>query len=265
MHIVGERINTSRKLIYEAVARRDKDFIQKEAINQVKGGATMLDVNAGNRQEHEPADLVWLVKIVQETAKVPLCVDSPNPQAIEAALEVHQGKALINSITAERDRLETILPLVKKYQCQVVGLTIGEKGIPPTAEERLAMATRIVETLDSYNLSLKDLYFDPLVCPVSTDHHQGEITLTTLKKIREKFPEAHCILGLSNISFGLPQRRLLNQAFLSLAMGAGLDAFILDTTDRKLMSIFRAVKTILGHDEYCLEYINAHRESMLEI
>jgi len=265
MLIVGERINTSRKPIYDAVIGRDLNFIQQEAINQIKGGATMLDVNAGNRQEHEPADLVWLVKTVQQAVNFPLCIDSPNPRAIEAALEVHQGRALVNSITAEKSRIDTILPLVKKYNCQVVGLTMGEKGIPPTVEERVAIAIQIVEALKSYELSLSDLFFDPLVCPISTDHRQGEITLLTLKELREKFPGACCILGLSNISFGLPQRNLLHHAFLSLVMGAGLDAVILDTTDQKLMSILRAVKTILGKDEYCLEYINAYRQEMLKV
>lgn len=265
MLIVGERINTSRKSILEAVEKRDSGFIEEEAVRQVEAGANLIDINAGNLMERESSSLEWLVNTVQAVVDTPLCLDSPNPQAIEAALKLHRGKALVNSITAEKERVKAILPLVKKYKASVVALTMDEKGMPETGEERVEIANHLLETCKSYGLAPEDVYFDPLVRPIGTEAKQGLAVLQAIKGITSLGEGVHTICGLSNISFGLPQRHLLNRTFLTMALAAGLDAVILDPSDKHLMATLKAAEALLGKDEFCLKYITASREGELDV
>lgn len=262
MLVIGERINASRKSILQAIQERNTQFIQEEAKNQVEAGAQMLDVNAGVRVQQEADDIEWLVKVVQEKVDVPLCIDSPNPKAIEAGLKSHKGKALINSITLQKDRLEGFLPLVKKYNCLVVALTMGESGMPETAEERFEICKNIIEILKKEEISTESLYIDPLVQPISTNIKNCLITLDTIRAIKNAFP-VKTIIGLSNISFGLPNRRLINRTFLSMALAAGLNAALIDPLDKDMMSTLKAGEALLGQDDYCLNYLSAFREGKL--
>ena len=260
MLIIGERINTSRKEIAQAVEKKDAGFIQQQAVRQVESGAGMLDLNVGTRVTSELEDMEWMVKTVQEVSEVPLCLDSPNPQALEVGLKLSKGESLVNSITAEKERAEAILPLIKEYGARVVALTMDERGIPEGAPERLRISENIIKMLKDYDISLEKVYFDLLVQPLSTNSKNGVIVLESMRKLKESFPSAKVVLGLSNISFGLPRRKLINRTFLAMALAAGLDAVIIDPLDSKIMDTLKAGRALTGEDEYCLDYIKASRE-----
>lgn len=263
MLIIGEKINSSRKDIKDMVESKNKEFIQELAQKQVEGGAEMLDLNIGTIRKSKPENMRWLVKTVQEAVDVPLCIDSPNHEAIKAGLEVYdwdKGKALINSVTAEREKLDLILPLVKKYQCSVVALTMNEQGIPQKSKERFKIADGLIRKLASEGIPIEDIYIDPLTLPVSANIQNANIVLETLKRIKDSHPEVKTIIGLSNISYGLPERRLINQSFMVLAIASGLNAAILDSTDKDLMALIKATDLLLGKDEFCRQYLKAFRE-----
>ena len=266
MLIIGEKINSSRKDIKDMVEGKNKEFIQELVQKQVEGGAQMLDLNIGTIRKGETEDMRWLVKTVQEAVDVPLCIDSPNHDAIEAGLEVYdwdKGKALINSVTAEKEKLELILPLVKKYKCSVVALTMDERGIPQDSKERFKIADGLIRKLTNEGIPIEDIYIDPLTLPVSTNIQNSNIVLETLKRVKDFYPEVKTIIGLSNISYGLPERRLINQGFMVLAMACGLDAAILDSTDQKIMALIKVTDLLLGRDEFCRQYLKAFREGKL--
>jgi cobalamin-dependent methionine synthase I len=263
MIIVGERINTSRKGIASLVETRDAKAIVDMAREQKEALATFVDVNCGTLLDAEAESLEWMVRTIQESVETPLSLDSPNPSALRKALAVHKGKALVNSISLEKERFEAILPLLLEYGCSTVALTMDDSGIPETVEERVNIASKLIERLVGSGMAIEDIYLDPLVRPISTGGENGQIVLETIHRIHRNYPGIHTIVGLSNISFGLPGRRLLNRAFLLLAMQAGLDAAILDPLDTMMMSLIKAGQALLGQDEYCLEYITAFREGRL--
>lgn len=264
MLIVGERINTSRKGVAQMVARRDAEGLVREATLQRQAGADYVDINAGTFIDEEEEILGWLVKIIQKAAPGPLCIDSPNPAALRVALQAHQGKALVNSITGEKARFAQVLPLVKEYGCGIVALCLDDAGMPASAEEAVAKGSRLVEDLLAAGIPSGDIYVDPLVRPVSTDSGAGRAVVEAIRAMREKYPGCHTICGLSNVSYGLPERRLLNRAFLVAAMTAGLDAVILDPLDGRIMALLRAAEAVLGRDAYCGRYLRAYREGRLE-
>lgn len=263
MLVVGERINTSRKPIAELVARRDTEAVVREAALQREAGADYVDVNAGTFLTEEPEMLRWLVTTIQEAVSTPMCIDSPNPVAVRSALQVHRGRALLNSITGEKSRYEQLLPLVREYGCGVVALCLDDAGMPASAQDAVDKGTRLVESLLEAGVPAGDIYVDPLVRPVSTDSCAGVAVVEAIRVIKERYPGVHTICGLSNVSFGLPQRRLLNQAFLVATMTAGLDAVILDPLDARLMALLRAAEAVLGRDGYCARYLRAFREGRL--
>ncbi len=264
MIIIGERINTSRREIEPAVRERNAALIQDEAVRQEEAGADYIDVNCGTMGEEEPAALAWLVRTVQEVVEKPLCLDSPNPAALEEALRVHRGRALLNSISLEKKRFAAMLPLVKEYRTPVIALTMGDEGLPETVEQRYKWGGELVEKLTAAGIPLSDIYLDPLVRPVSTDPRAGTDFLATVRRFRAAWPEIHIVCGLSNISYGLPERRVLNRAFLVMALAAGLDAAILDPLDRRLMSLLAASRLLLGEDAFGTGYIRLFREGKLQ-
>jgi 5-methyltetrahydrofolate--homocysteine methyltransferase len=264
MIIVGERINTSRKAIEPAVRNRDSAFIQQTAKEQMDAGANYIDVNAGTLLSDEPAALEWLVKTVQTVVNLPLCIDSPNAKATEAALSVHQGKALINSISGETNRFNAMLPLVTKYKTSVIALGMDDEGIQETPEKQLEKAKELGKKLFDAGVPPPDVYFDPLVRPISASPESGHLVLETIRLLKANFPESHIICGLSNVSFGLPQRKLLNTSFLIMGISAGLDAAILDPLDKRLMSLLAASRVLLNQDEFAAEYIALARDRKLE-
>lgn len=267
MFIIGERINTSRQAIRPSVENKDASAVRKEAKKQVQAGANMIDVNCGTFLNNEPEYMEWLVNTVQEAVSVPLCIDSPNPEAIRIALNLHKnGKPLINSISNESDRFNMLLPLILEYHTSVVALCTGGSGaMPQTTDDRMREATMLIGKLTSAGVPLADIFVDPVICPVSTDSSYGVAAINAISRIKAEFEGVHTICGLSNVSYGLPLRKLLNQNFLVLCMGAGLDSVILDPLDQRIMSNLLATEALLGHDEYCMNYVTASREEKLTL
>ncbi|MCL6430649.1 MAG: methyltetrahydrofolate cobalamin methyltransferase [Anaerolineae bacterium] len=265
MLIVGEKLNSSIKRVAEAIEARDAATIQDLARRQVEAGADYLDVNAAARVAEELDDLTWLIETVRAVTDAPLCVDSPNPKALAKGLELAKGagRPMVNSITGEPERLHGVLPLVAEHRCPVVALTSDETGIPSTVEDRLRIARKIMAEADRYGVPHEDIYFDPLVLPLSTDVRNAVIFMEALAAIKAEFPGVKTISGLSNVSYGLPKRKLVNRAFLLMSLHAGMDAAIMDPLDMDLMALLRAGELVLGQDEYCMRYLKAYRAGLL--
>lgn len=263
MIIIGELINTSRKAIASAVENRDALFIQDIAKKQVDAGATYVDVNAGTRTRDELDSLTWLVETVQSTVDVPLCIDSPDPKAIAAALKVHNGQAMINSITAEKERYDEILPLIIEHKARIIALCMDDTGMPETAKQRLTVVNFLTEKLVAAGVKAEDIFFDPLLKPISINTDFGNEVLDTIKTIHQEYPGVHTTCGLSNVSFGLPSRKLLNRAFLVMCMANGMDSVVLDPLDQNIMSLVTASEALLNRDEYCMSYLSAYRGGRL--
>lgn len=265
MLIVGELINTSRKAIKPAVETRDAAFIKEMAQKQVDAGADYVDVNCGTMVFDEEETMAWLVETVQSQVSAPLCLDSPNPKALEKGLTlVKNGQPMINSITGEKERFATILPLVLKYKAKIVGLCMDDSGMPETAADRLKIADKLIHDMVAAGVPEDDIYLDPLVHPVSTGDKAGLEVLETIHSIKQKYPKVHGICGLSNISYGLPNRKILNQAFMIQTMAMGMDGYILDPLDKTMMGFVYASQALLGQDEFCMNYLTAHRKGLYE-
>jgi len=263
MIIVGEKINTSRSSIAEAVERRDTEFICKMARDQAEAGAHYIDVNAGTFLDKEVDCLCWLVETVQNEVDLPLCLDSPNPKALSEAIKRHKGEPMINSISLEEERFRSLLPVITSQPCHVVALCMAQMSMPITVEERFQVGSELIGKLTDEGIPLERIYVDPLVQPVSVDTRMGIATLGAISKIMNGFIGVNTICGLSNISFGLPQRRLINRNFLALCLVYGLSAAILDPTDKQLMSTLLAVEMLLGRDEYCENFIDAYQNGRI--
>lgn len=259
MLVVGERINSTRKHIREAVRARNVEYIAGEARKQVEAGADYVDVNAGTSVAHEVDDLKWLVETVQSAVEAPLCIDSANPTALKAALALAKKEVIINSITGEKARIDSILPLVLEARTRVVALVMDDRGLPEDLEGRISAAEALIPALEKAGVPRDKIYVDPLVRPVSTDTRQGAIVLETVRRVSTTWPGIHTICGLSNISFGLPARNVLNATFLALMIEAGLDSAIIDPTEARMMANVVAAEALIGRDEYCMNYITAHR------
>lgn len=264
MKIIGEKINGTRKTVAKAIAERDAAFIQNLAQKQVDGGAHWLDINAGTRPDLEPNDLEWLINLVQDVTEVPLCLDSANPSALRHAMQFVKKTPMINSISGEPNRLEGIVPIVAEYKCPVIALCMDDKGIPTTAEARMDVIRKVIEVTRAAGITDDMLYIDPLAMTIATNTEAGQIIFDTIRKIRNEFPTAHLACGLSNVSFGLPARSLINRTFVALAIEAGLDAAIVDPNDRDLQASMYAAELILGKDRHCLNYTRAFRAGKLE-
>jgi cobalamin-dependent methionine synthase I len=259
MIIIGELINSTRRRVGEAIAARDAAFIQDLAVTQAEAGADYLDVNAGARVAQEAEDMVWLVETVQAVTPLPLCIDSPSAAVIEAGLARHRGQALVNSFTAEPERRSAVLPLVARHGARAVGLTIDQRGMPESAEQRVEIALTLVAAAAEHGIAASDLFVDPLVRPISSESDQGGAVLEAVGAIKRESPGVNVSLGLSNISYGLPERRLINRVFLAMAVAAGVDAALVDPLDHRLMACLRAAEALTGRDEYCAEYLAAYR------
>lgn len=263
MIIVGEKINTSHKIIEEAVSKSDVAFISRVASAQAEAGANYIDVNAGTFLEQEVDRLCWLVETVQKAVDLPLSLDSANPDALAASLKIHKGEPLINSVSLEESRLEALLPVITSQPCSVVALCMGKTAMPVTTEERVQVGSELIERLRASGFALEKIFVDPLVQPVSVDIKMGIATLGAIGKIMGDFPGVNTICGLSNISYGLPERRLINRTYLALGMSYGLSAVIMDPTDRQLMNTLLTVEMLLGRDEYCGNFIDAYQNGQI--
>ncbi len=256
--LIGDRINpTGRKKLTAALQAGDFEMIKREATAQVTAGADILDVNAGAAGVDETKVLPAAVRAVMEATGVPLSVDSKSAAALEAALAVCKGKALVNSVSGEERSLAEVLPLVKKYNAAVIGLTIDDKGIPPTAEQRLAIAQKIVERAAALGIPKEDIIIDCLTMTVATDVKAALVTLDAIRLVRERLG-LNQTLGASNISHGLPDRDVLNNTFLTLAIEAGVNCPYVHV--EKVRPSILATDLLLGRDRYALRYIRAFRQ-----
>ncbi len=266
MIIIGEKINTSIPSIRPAVESQDTAQIQDIAQKQAEAGAHYIDVNCGTFADKEPELLSWLVRTVREVTNLPLCLDSPNPKALRAALQAYTGpKPLINSITAEKARFDAVIPLVKEYNTSIIALCMDDSGMPETADACLKIADGLINSLTKEGVALSDIYIDPLVRPVSTGTHYGPVVLETIRRVMAEFPGVHTTCGLSNVSYGLPARKLVNRTFLVAAIAAGLDSAILDPLDKVIMSLVYSAEVLVGKDEYCMNYLEAFRDGRLDV
>jgi len=257
--IIGERINpTGRKVLAAEMKAGRMDRVKADAIAQAAAGAHMLDVNAGIPAIDEPALLVATIKAVSEVSNLPICIDSSVMEALEAALAAYEGKALVNSVTAEDERMDRILPLVKKHGAAVIGMANDETGISMVPAERLAIARRIVDRAAEYGIPREDVIIDPIAMTVAADPTCGLVTLETMRLIRNELGN-NMTCGASNVSFGLPDRATVNAAFLPLAMHAGLTCAITNPLVPEVRRAVLAGDLLLGHDEYAMRWIASYR------
>lgn len=260
MLIVAERINASRKAIRAALEAMDVAAIQQEARAQDAAGAHYIDVNGGTFPGREAELLTWLVETVQEVTDKPLCLDSSDADALAAALpKVKVAAPMINSINLERDRYARVLPLALERKAKLIALCQGEDVPASTAQRKVDLASQLVERLTGAGIPLDDIYVDPLVFPLGTDSQSAQATIDAIGVIMQRFPGVHTICGLTNVSYGMPVRRLINRTFLVAAMGRGMDAAIIDPTDVQLVSAMHTARAVYGRDDYCADLMEAFR------
>ncbi|MGI8529767.1 MAG: dihydropteroate synthase [Geodermatophilaceae bacterium] len=258
--LIGERINpTGRKIFQEQLRAGDLSAIEKDVAAQVAGGASVLDVNMGVPLTDEPALLANAIKLVQSLTDLPICIDSSVVEALEAGLAAYDGRALVNSVTAEDERMELILPLVKRYDAAVIALPNDEFEIPMEADRRFELVRHIVDVATGkYGIAVEDIVIDPLAMPIGADTTVVATTLETISRIRSEFGLNMC-LGASNVSFGMPGRHTLGATFLPMAMSHGLTSAIMDTRSEHIVEAVKAADLLLGNDEWGMNWIAAHR------
>ena len=262
--IIGERINpTGRKILAAEMAEGDFSRVQSDALAQVAAGAHMLDVNAGIPLADEPAILADAIKLVQSVTEVPLCIDSSIVEALEAGLKVYQGKALVNSVTGEEDRLEAVLPLVAKHGAAVVAISNDETGISEDPDVRFEVAKKIVERAADHGIGHADIVVDPLVMPIGAINTAGKQVMHLLRRLKEEL-RVNTTCGASNVSFGLPNRNGINGAFLSMSMAAGLTSAITNPLHAEVLQSVMAADVMMGHDPDCTNWIRRYREPLAD-
>ena len=258
--VIGERINpTGRKLLTEEMKAGNLDRVLQDAEAQVLAGAQMLDVNAGVPLADEPKILADSIKLIQENFDIPLCIDSSIIAALESGLEAYKGKALLNSVTGEEDRLETVLPLVKKYGCAVIGISNDDTGISEDINVRFEVAKKIVERAMDHGIAKEDVVIDPLVMPIGAINSAGKQVMALIKMLQNDLG-VNTTCGASNLSFGLPNRLGLNTAFIAMAIGAGMTSAITNPLEKEIMQSVRAANVVVGNDPECTDWIANYRE-----
>ena len=262
MLIIGESINASIKSVAEAISKRDEGFIADLARRQSDAGADMLDVNAGTGMRDELEDLLWLVRTIQKTVEIPLVLDSSNPEVLVSAYPECRQRPMLSSLTLEPHCQEVLLPFIKEHDCLVLGMCVGT-GMPATAQEVLELAKRLISVTGTAGLKPENLYIDTAVMAVSASSGAGLKVLEAIRLLKEYQPLVHAVCAVSNVSFGLPGRRLLNRTFLPMLAAAGADAFIVDARDKELMASTIATNALLGKDDYCMNFMKAYRQGRL--
>ena len=258
--IIGERINpTGRKLLAEEMKAGNLERVREDALSQVAAGAQMLDVNAGVPLADEPKILADSIKLIQEITDVPLCIDSSIVEALKRGLEAYEGKALLNSVTGEEERLETILPLVKKFGCAVIGISNDDSGISEDINVRFDVARKIVERAMDHGIPKEDVIIDPLVMPVGAINDAGRQVLELIKKLQNELG-VNTTCGASNLSFGLPNRHGLNTAFIAMAIASGMPCAITNPLEKEIMQSVKGANVVMGHDPECSDWIMNYRD-----
>lgn len=266
MIIIAERINATRKNIKKSLEKKDKDFILNEAQKQISAGCDFLDLNAGLGRGTEPEDLAWLIHLIQNSfPDVNLCLDSSDTMAIQKALPLVKNRpVMINSINAETTKMGSLLPVLKDYpNAYVVALTMDNSGIPKTMEKSVEIASLLHEKLTGIGIKEENIFFDSLVQTVSADPEAFILYLKSLKGIKQKFPKTRSICGMSNVSFGLPKRKLINQYALAIAIYEGLESAIVDPLDPEIHQVISVVDVLTGSDQFCINYLTRFREGKI--
>jgi cobalamin-dependent methionine synthase I len=262
--VIAERINMTRKKIKEEAWKRNADFIASEVKKQAEAGATHIDLNAGADPSKEVEDMKWLAETAEKAAGLPFSFDSANPEALEAGLKIcNRPGTIVNSVTGEKGRMETILPLVKEYNTSVICLTMDERGMPADLNRRIEVTKKLAETAQAEGIGLDRLYFDHVVNSAATSPEQGRFVLEAVSETKKMYPESHIALGLSNISFGMPGRSILNKTFLAMLIAAGCDGAIMDPCQPGLMGVLLSAEVVLGRDEFGMRYLSAYREGKI--
>ena len=262
--VIAERLNMTRKRVQEKVLARDAKYIARQVERQERAGATHIDVNAGHDPDREADDMAWLTEVVAAATELPISFDSTSPEVLRAGLELcNRPGTIINSITGEAERLEGVLPLVKEFGTQVVALTMDDSGMPEDLDGRVAVTRSLAETVQAAGIGVDRMHFDHLVRPASTNPGQARFILEAVRQTKADFPETHIALGLSNISFGIPKRTLLNRAFFAMLIAAGADGAIIDPCEEAMMATLLSARAVLGLDDYCMDYITAYRDGRL--
>jgi 5-methyltetrahydrofolate corrinoid/iron sulfur protein methyltransferase len=261
MFIIGELINGMYKQVEKALKEKDKQTIQKIAKDQIASGANCLDINCGPTSKDPVSDMIWLVETIQEATEVSFSLDSTKPKVIEAGLKLVKQKAVINSTSADQEKLDVLLPLAKQYKTSLIGLTMDKKGVPQDKERRLELAAVIAAACQDADFPLSDLYLDPIVLPVNVAQPQARHVLDSIREFKIlSDPAPKTIVGLSNVSQGTCTRSLINRVFLIMAIGAGLDGAILDPLDKELMDGLITAELVLEKQIYCDSYLDAYRK-----
>lgn len=255
MIIIGEKINATRKEVAGALADKNADLIVKLAKSQAQNGATYLDINGGDPSK-EVQNIEWLIDVVQDNSELPICIDSSNPQAIQAGLKKVKAKPIINSISLEKEKLAQTLPLVKENDCSVIALMMSDDGVPAGVDDRLKRADDLISLLTQSGKKEDEIFIDPCFLAIYSEANAGLDVLESIRQIRKRFPDVHISGGVSNSSFGMPERKWINLAYLLLAMGAGLDAAIIDPCVEGAKELILAAQVILKNDEMGMEYIS---------
>jgi 5-methyltetrahydrofolate--homocysteine methyltransferase len=266
MIFIGEKINGTRKAIKEAVIARNGGFIQAAAQQQAAAGADYLDINAGTSPEREMEDMLWLIDTVQGAVETPVCIDSSSPEVLRAALEKARKTPMVNSINADPKRLENFLPLIRAKGCAVIALAMDESkaGMPKNNEERRENIEAIFSATRKAGIADGNVFVDPMIMAVATDTGAGLQCFEIIRWIRGAFPDAHITGGFSNISFGLPNRALVNRTFLTLAIASGADAAVIDPSSAAIIESLKASEMLLGKDRFCRKYTVAAKEGFIK-
>lgn len=261
MYIIGELINGMYKQIGKAITDKDKKIIQEVAKKQVQVGASALDVNCGPLSKDPVSDMQWLIETIQEAVDISLSLDSTKPNVIEAGLKLVKRKAVINSTSADKEKLDILLPMAKKYKTFLIGLSLDKKGVPQDKDRRIELAATIAASAQEANFPVQDLFLDPVVLPVNVAQAQGVNVIESIREFKLlTTPAPRIIVGLSNVSQGACKRSLINRIFLVMAVGAGLDAAILDPLDKELMDSLITSELILNKQIYCDSFLDAYRK-----
>ena len=262
--VIGERINTSRKKVQAAVADRNADYIEADVKMQLDAGADFIDVNAGARIGHEEEDMSWLLDIIGSVTTIPLCLDSPDPGILEMAYAKVDKTPMINSISLEKERFDTMMPFLEGKQCNIIALCMDDKGMPSSSGDIFERASTLISELGAIGFDPDTIYIDPLVQPISTDITKGNMVLDAVRQIKTTYRDVHITGGLSNISYGLPERRIINRTFVCLMMAAGMDSAIIDPLDTKIMSTIRTADMLLGRDDFCMNFLKGVRSGTIQ-
>ncbi len=261
MLIIGESINGTIPRVGQAIREKNEAFLRELARRQFECGAQMLDVNGGTGGGDEVSDLSWLIELVQQEVPIPLMIDSANPDALASALAVyrHAELPILNSISGEEEKWRKLFPVVSEKNCKIVVLCMDDQGISKTIEGRTAIASRLFSRLTEVGIPEDYIYFDPLALAVSVEPDASLVTLETIHALRTRFPGSHIICGTSNVSMGLPGRKLINRTFLAMAIFAGLDTLFVDVRDQALLSTIYAGSVLVNEDSYSMRYLKAYR------